>query len=76
MQKLINQVQKQIDKEKLEAKKVNIKLMLQLIDSKAQAIDKIQKEISKLKRQLGKEDFSPVESEPTCWTLTETDSTL
>jgi len=64
MNKLLLQVQKEIEekeKEKAEAiQKIQIKRMLNLISSKKEQVDKLNDEIEELEDMLEKEDYLPL----------------
>ena len=62
MNKLINEVKKEIANRAVELEKAKIKQMLKLIKSKEQDLKVIKEEITTLKEQLEKGDYSAVSS--------------
>ena len=60
MNKLINEVKKEIANRAVELEKAKIKQMLKLIKSKEQDLKVIKEEITTLKEQLEKGDYSVV----------------
>lgn len=57
---LIKEVQKELDEQKLQEEKTNIKMMLKLIEEKKVELEDKKKEIEKLEKMLSKKDYSLV----------------